>query len=276
MWVVVLLLGALAACSSDEPMTATPSELIVVEMPEWVAHFERADATGTFALHRLGTDEVLVHDADRAVDAVLPASTFKILNSLIALETGVLATVDELVPWDGVVRPIDAWNVDHSLRTGIEVSAVWAYQEIARQVGETRMAEQVNAAGFGNADIAGGIDRFWLDGALRISPIEQLDFLAALMNDDLPFAPEHQAAVRDILVRESGDGWTWGHKTGTALATQPVLGWLVGFVEHDGDTWVFAMNLDLGDVEVDSQIDPQLRQALTRTIPEDAGALPAG
>ena len=276
MWVVVLLLGALAACSSDEPMTATPSELIVVEMPEWAAHFERADATGTFALHRLGTDEVLVHDADRAVDAVLPASTFKILNSLIALETGVLATVDELVPWDGVVRPIDAWNVDHSLRTGIEVSAVWAYQEIARQVGETRMAEQVDAAGYGNADIAGGIDRFWLDGALRISPIEQLDFLAALMNDDLPFAPEHQAAVRDILVRESGDGWAWGHKTGTALATQPVLGWLVGFVEHEGDTWVFAMNLDRGDVEVDSQIDPQLRRALTRTILEDASALPAG
>ena len=138
------------------------------------------------------------------------------------------------------------------------------------------MAEQVDAAGYGNADIAGGIDRFWLDGALRISPIEQLDFLAALMNDDLPFAPEHQAAVRDILVRESGDGWTWGHKTGTALATQPVLGWLVGFVEHEGDTWVFAMNLDRGDVEVDSQIDPQLRRALTRTILEDAGALPAG
>ena len=276
MWVVVLLFGALAGCASDEPMTATPSELTVVEMPEWAAHFERADATGTFALHRLGTDEVLVHDADRAVDAVLPASTFKILNSLIALETGVLATVDELVPWDGVVRPIDAWNVDHSLRTGIEVSAVWAYQEIARQVGETRMAEQVNAAGYGNADIAGGIDRFWLDGALRISPVEQLDFLAALMNGDLPFAPEHQAAVRDILVRESGDGWAWGHKTGTALATQPVLGWLVGFVEHEGDTWVFAMNLDRGDVEVDSQIDPQLRRALTRTILEDAGALPAG
>ena len=276
MWVVVLLLGALAACSSDEPMTATPSELIVVEMPEWVAHFERADATGTFALHRLGTGEVLVHDADRTVDAVLPASTFKILNSLIALETGVLATVDELVPWDGVVRPIDAWNVDHSLRTGIEASAVWAYQEIARQVGETRMAEQVDAAGYGNADIAGGIDRFWLDGALRISPIEQLDFLAALMTDDLPFEPDDQAAVRDILVRESGDGWAWGHKTGTALAASPVLGWLVGFVEHADDTWVFAMNLDLGDVEVDSQIDPQLRQALTRTILEDASALPAG
>ena len=29
---------------------------------------------------------------------------------------------------------------------------------------------------YGNADPSGGVDRFWLDGALRISAMEQVDF----------------------------------------------------------------------------------------------------
>ena len=218
---------------------------------------------------------MLVHDSDRAATPAIPASTFKILNSLIALETGAVTDVDEMVPWDGVNRSIEAWNQDHSLRTGIQVSAVWAYQQLAREIGEAQMASFVSAAEYGNGDIGGPIDEFWLRGELRITPLEQLDMLAALMADELPFAADHQAAVREILVRESGDGWVWGHKTGTALAGDPVLGWLVGYTEFNGSTWVFAMNLDLGEgLDVDSQIDPKVRQQLSRAVLEHAGALP--
>jgi beta-lactamase class D len=193
---------------------------------------------------------------------------------LIILETGTVADVDEIVEWDGVQRDVPEWNRDHGLRTAIEFSAVWVYQELARRVGEEAMSELVAAAGYGNADIAGGIDQFWLDGDLRISPLEQVDFLGRLVDDDLPFSKENMAAVREIMVRESGDGWSWSHKTGTALSEDPVLGWLVGTTEYGGSTWIFAMNLDLGTVDVPSQIDPQVRQQITRTILVAEGALP--
>ena len=247
------------------------------ERPDWQAFFDREGVTGTFTLREIGSGTSHVLDADRAGDARLPASTFKILNSLVILETGVLADVDTFVPWDGVDRQIPAWNRDHSLRSGIEVSAVWMYQHLAREVGEDRMSMWVEAADYGNTDIGGGIDEFWLRGDLRISPLEQLDFLERLATGDLPFEPAVTEAVLDILVRESADGWVWRHKTGTALAPDPDLGWLVGIAENDDRRWVFALNVDLEPVDdVSDELDPQLRQRLARSILEEEGALPSG
>ena len=274
---VVLIL---AACSGTDSTTSGDPVAVNTEAP-WIGElFADAGAIGTFAAREVGTDETIVHDLDRAAAARLPASTFKILNSLIILETGVLSSVDEVVAWDGVMRDIDVWNRDHTLRTGIEVSAVWMYQQLAREVGSERMRSLVRAAGYGNADAGPVIDDFWLRGDLRISPLEQLDFLERLATGDLPFDAEHVDAVRDILVRESGAGWVWSHKTGTASAEEPVLGWLVGLATHDDTTWVFALNLDLetvGDDGVVGQIDPQLRLQLAREILVELGALgPSG
>ncbi len=235
---------------------------------DWAAAFDQGQVAGTFVLHQLGTGVVLVHDEVRAEPPYIPASTFKILNSLIALETGVVSSVDEQVPWDGVARS-DGWDRDHSLRSGIEVSAVWMYQEVARRVGEEDMASLVAATEYGNADIGGALDRFWLDGELRVSAVEQLDLLVKLMDNDLPFEVEHQQAVRDILVRASGDGWTWGHKTGLALANEPGLGWLVGYTEYEGSTWIFAMNVDLGETD-----DPSIRTTISCAVLASTGALP--
>ena len=239
--------------------------------------FEDAGVTGTFVAREVGAEATVGHDLDRADERRLPASTFKILNSLVALESGVVASVDEEVAWDGVEREVPSWNRDHSLRSGIEVSAVWMYQLVAAEVGARRMAEFVAGTGYGNAETGPNVTEFWLRGDLRISPLEQLDFLERLVTDDLPFAPEHQAAVRDIIVRERGDDWTWSHKTGTALAATPTLGWLVGTTSFDDRDWVFALNLDLGSVDdVGAQIDPQIRITIARDALELLGALPAG
>ncbi len=241
----------------------------------WAELFDKYGVEGTFVLRKLGEDQLRIHNSARAEEAMIPASTFKILNSLIALETGAVDSVDEVIPWDGVDRSIDAWNRDQTLRSGIAVSAVWAYQELARRIGEEQMAEWVTAAGYGNADIGGPIDEFWLRGELRISAVEQVNVLARLLRDELPFSVEHQAAVREILVQDEGDGWTFGYKTGTALSTEPVLGWLVGYTEYNGSTWVFATNLDLGgSANLDEQIDPLVRQQLARAILAAEGALP--
>ncbi len=274
----VVVVGCVGG-AGGEPSATTQASMTprLVDRPEWGSLFDDAGVTGTFVLREVGSDQTWVFDVDRATRRRLPASTFKVLNSMIILETGTVAGVDTVVPWDDTVREIPEWNRDHSLRSGIEVSAVWLFQALARDVGEREMAGWVERADYGNADIGGGIDEFWLRGELRISPVEQLDFLERMVEGELPFSSAVVDAVREILVREQGDDWSWSHKTGTALAAEPTLGWLVGTTHNRGREWVFAMNLDLSIGGLDGeQIDPQLRQRIAREVLVAEGALPSG
>src|SRR5204863_9094267 len=128
-------------------------------------------------------------------------------NSLIALETGVVADPDkDVFEWDGIKRDIAAWNSDHTLRSAIAASVVPVYQEIARRIGLERMQHYVDLLDYGNHDIGGGIDQFWLTGNLRIDPVQQIDFLDRLRRGVLPVSKRSQEVVRDILpVTKAGD-----------------------------------------------------------------------
>jgi beta-lactamase class D len=106
-----------------------------------------------------------------------PASTFKIFNSLVGLETGIIPNIQYEIPWDSVLRANQAWNSDHDLQKAFKNSTVWYYQELARRVGPLKMQYWLQKAKYGNADTSGGIDQFWLKGGLRISVKEQIRFL---------------------------------------------------------------------------------------------------
>ena len=245
----------------------------LVARSDWKPFFEAEGISGaTFVLHEIGTDRTEVYDESRAREPMSPASTFKIMNSMIILETGVLPDVDAVVPWDGVDRELDEWNRDHSLRSGIEVSAVWLYQELAQKVGEDKMQQWVTEAAYGNENIGGPIDSFWLDGDLRISALEQVEFLTRLESGELPFRTETVDAVREILVQESRTDWSWSYKTGLSATADPDLGWLVGTVDNGTSTWVFALNVDLE--QAGSQLDPSVRQTVAREILEAKAVLP--
>ncbi len=274
--VAACLLGFSACSSPGEeavPEPDRPDRLEIVEREGWQSFFEARGLTGTFALHQVGSDQVEVFDEARASQAMIPASTFKILNSMIILETMVVDDVDTVIPWDGVDRGLEGWNQDHTLRSAIEVSAVWVYQVLAREVGDDRMQEWVVAADYGNEDIGGSIDSFWLDGDLRISALQQIDFLTRFVEGELPFAPATLEAVGDILVRQSGPGWSWSHKTGLGTEADPNLGWLVGIVELESTSWVFAFNIDLE--AGGEQADPAVRLELARELLEAEGVLPS-
>ena len=108
------------------------------------------------------------------------------------------------IRWDGVKRDFDGWNQDQTLRSSMRHSTVWVYQQFAREIGEVREKEYLTRIQYGNADLSGGVDRFWLDGALRISAMEQVDFLRKLYRNELPFKVEHQRLVKDIMIVEAG------------------------------------------------------------------------
>jgi beta-lactamase class D len=193
----------------------------------FLKYFADEGTTGTFVALKPDDKLSILSDSVRARQVFLPASTFKIPNSVIALETGVVKDPDkDVFKWDGLTRDIPEWNKDHTLRSAIAVSAVPVYQQIARKVGPTRMQSYVDAFDYGNHNIAGGIDRFWLSGSLRISAIQQIAFLDKLRRRVLPVSKRAQNLTVDIL---------------------PVTkaGWLVGWAEKGSAQTVFALNLDV-------------------------------
>src|SRR4029453_18482408 len=158
--------------------------------------------TGTFVAYKVDDYLIISSDKVRSSEGKLPASTFKIPNSLIALETGVVEDPDkDVFKWDGVTRSIEAWNKDHTLRSAIAVSAVPVYQEIARRIGAERMQKYLDLMEYGNRDIGGGIDQFWLTGNLRIDPIQQIDFVDRLRRGVLPGSKGSQESRWDIAPR---------------------------------------------------------------------------
>jgi beta-lactamase class D len=211
-------------------------------------HFTDIGMAGTFVGYKTDDYLIIASDKDRSGQAMLPASTFKIPNSLIALETGVVADPDkDVFKWDGVVRDIAAWNQDHTLRSAIAASAVPVYQEIARRIGAGRMQSYLNEFDYGNRNIGGGIDQFWLTGDLRIDPVQQIDFVDRLRRSTLPAAARSQQLVRDILpVTKVGDAVIRA-KTGLLGAElgKPSLGWIVGWAEKGSAQTVFALNCDV-------------------------------
>jgi beta-lactamase class D len=171
-------------------------------------------------------------DRDACQKALTPASTFKIPNSMIGLETGVIPDAEFVLPWDGVKRSVDAWNHDHSLRTALRDSAVWYYQELARRVGQERMQIWLDRLDFGNRQMGDKVDRFWLDGPLAVTPLQQVEFLRRLVLAQLPISERTRGILLDITKRGELDGKILHGKTGWARPDEPSeVGWFVGWVE---------------------------------------------
>ena len=243
------VLGLLAAASilpSRSFANVAPQRSEIRE--DLAKRFTDEGTAGTFVGYKTDDYLLIASDKERSGQAMLPASTFKIPNSLIALETGVVVDPDkDVFKWDGVVRSIEGWNRDHTLRSAIAASAVPVYQEIARRIGAERMQKYVDLLEYGNRDIGGGIDQFWLTGNLRIDPVQQVDFVDRLRRGALPVSKRSQDLVRDILpVTKAGDA-TIRAKTGLVGAEtgKPSLGWLVGWAEKGPASTVFALNLDI-------------------------------
>ncbi|WP_170136599.1 penicillin-binding transpeptidase domain-containing protein [Nannocystis exedens] len=281
-WLLIVSL-LLSACARPTPAVAPPIAAgtsspapQVVERVDGSAQplFAAAQVEGVFVLRSLTTGEQIVTDAALAGTGELPASTFKIPNALIGLERGVLAGADATLKWDGVERAgPPAWNRDHSLASALRDSTVWFFQEVARRVGPAAMHASLRAFAYGNADIGGGIDRFWLQGALRISPREQVEFISRLHRRELPVAREHMALVEHMLTRAQAPGWSWRGKTGLTAHEGRAVGWLVGLAERDGTTWAYALLLRAPEAEEERLVP--VRAELTRALLIHYGALPA-
>jgi beta-lactamase class D len=74
------------------------------------------DRSGTFVMIDVTTGARWVHNPELAAGKLSPCSTFKIWNTLIGAETGLLTAPGQAIyRWDGVERFLPDWNKDLTL-----------------------------------------------------------------------------------------------------------------------------------------------------------------
>ncbi|MDZ4835243.1 MAG: class D beta-lactamase [Candidatus Melainabacteria bacterium] len=222
---------------------------------------------GAFVLLDLNTNKFVRYNKTRCAKRFAPCSTFKIFNALAGLDSKVISGPDDKKKWDGKKRMVDSWNRDHTLETAMQESTIWYFQEVAKDVGEERMKKYIQAVGYGNQDISGGITKFWLGGSLAISADEQVAFLKRLYNNDLPFSKEAMETVKKILIVSDDGSSIMRGKTGTDMVDgKTVLGWFVGYVIEDGKPYIFATN-----ISADDKVNGRLARTITRSILHNLG-----
>lgn len=207
--------------------------------------FSKRNAEGTIVISSLDGRTEYFSNKARSEKRFLPASTFKIPNTLIALEESVIANEKEIIKWDGEDKGWSPWNKDQSLETAFPLSCVWFYQELAKRVGNSKYLTHLDKLHYGNKITGPDVTKFWLEGDLKISAREQIDFLKKLYKDQLPYKNEHLKILKKIMIVEETTQYVVRAKTGWAMRIKPQLGWYVGYVETHGQVWFFATNIDI-------------------------------
>jgi beta-lactamase class D len=214
--------------------------------------FDDNNVTGCFALLNNANGQITVYNLARYRDSsFLPASTFKIVNALIGLQTGIISDDSMVIKWDGIERSIKDWNRDLTMYEAFRVSSVPYYQEVARRIGKDSMERWLDRIGYGGGindtlyRIGTAIDTFWLDNTLKITPAEQQGLVKKLYFRQLPFFKTYQDIVKRAMLRERTPDYTLAYKTGWGKTeTGNQLGWITGWLEEEGHPYFIVLNIE--------------------------------
>lgn len=214
------------------------------------------------------------NDFEYAQKGYLPASTFKIPHSLIALETGVVESDSTLFPWDGTARALNIWEQDLQFHEALRYSCVPCYQQVARKIGALRMRRFLDTLNYGQMVFdSTSVDKFWLTGSSKISPFQQLDFLHRFYANRLPVSSRSEQIVKDMLVLERDDNYTLSGKTGWSIRGERNQGWFVGQLQTKGKAYYVATHVEPKG-SFDEAFFLKARKALSVQAFRELGLLP--
>ena len=203
---------------------------------------------GSFVLYNMAQDTWNIYDMDRAALRVSPDSTYKIYDALIGLEAGVITPEDSTMEWNRELYPFQEWNTDQTLQSAMSASVNWYFQEIDKQLGTSAIDRYIREIRYGNENTKGGLSSYWMESSLKISPIEQVELLRKLYENNLGFGIQNVNAVKDSILLSSSEAGNLYGKTGTGcIDGKDVNGWFVGYVEAPDNTWFFAANIAAND-----------------------------
>lgn len=239
-------------------------------------YFAENKVTGCFGLYNNATNQFTFYNKKRFTDSsYLPASTFKIVNSLIGLQTGVISNDSMIIKWDSVKRNVEAWNKDLSMYEAFRVSAVPYYQEVARRIGKNNMEYWLDTVNYGAGPkdtafiIKTAIDTFWLDNTLKITPDEELGLVKMLYFNQLPFFKAYQEKVKRAMLFENTTMYRLAYKTGWGEKENGNhLAWIVGWVEENNHPYFFVLNFESPDANADI---PAIRMKILKGILKQLG-----
>lgn len=205
-------------------------------------YFDQYKVTGTFAVFDNTQGHFNIYDSANFRKRYTPASTFKIVNSLIGLETGKIFDENMVIKWDGVERRVKEWNQDLTMEQAFKLSSVAYYQEVARRIGKDTMQHWIDTLQYGNKNISGPVDSFWLNNTLKISPDEQLGLVKRLYFEQLPFQKRSQQIVRKVMLMEDNSLYKLSYKTGWGFDEKgDNVGWVVGWIEENRHPYFFVL-----------------------------------
>jgi len=240
----------------------------VSEEQDFAELFENQAVEGTIVVSSLKTGQTFIHNDRRASIRYSTASTFKILNTLIALEERVISAKNDIFKWDGHIYGYSGWNHDQTLESAFKLSCVWCYQVLARQIGIDKYRRYLKELKYGTLSEPVNETTFWLDGSLKISAMEQVSFLKNIYRRTLPFNKRSYEVLKAIMLVEQTATYSIWAKTGWAVRVSPQVGWYVGYVKTQKDVWFFATQIEIKNKE-----DLTLRQKLTMDALKAKGIL---
>jgi len=221
-------------------------------------YFDDNKVDGCFTLLNNADGKVTVYNMALDTQRFLPASTFKIVNSLIGLQTGKIVNDTMMIKWDGKVRIFPGgdtakdWNKDMGMTEAFKVSCLPYYQEVARRIGKDTMRAWIDSIGYGNKNINGPVDSFWINNTLKISPDEQLGLVKRLYFDQLPFRKSVHEMVRNVMMQEDNTAYKLSYKTGWGFGEDGnALGWIVGWIEENRHVYFFVTFVKAPVKEID-------------------------
>ena len=216
-----------------------------IVISEFNTIIESADVKGSILIYDFENNKYYSNDFQWAEKGNLPASTFKIPNSIIALETGIVEDDSTLFKWDGEKRYLKNWEQDLTFKQAFHYSCVPCYQEVARKIGTKKMSKHLNEIDYGNMKVDSlSIDSFWLIGGSRINQFQQIDFLKRFYNSELPISKRTETIMKRMKVIEHNSIYKLSGKTGWSIKNGNNNGWFIGYIETQNKTYFFASNIE--------------------------------
>jgi len=233
--------------------------------------FDNCQVEGSITIYDYQKKQWISSDMEDSHHTTLPASTFKILNTLIALETGAVEDENEIIPWIGDEYDTSRYGIrpetfhSMSMKEAFQLSAGWAYVELAKRIGKEKYKKYLTQSNYGNVDLSVPGYDFWNFGDFAISPANQIETLIGVYEETLPFSANSFRILKDIMIVEQRDDYVLRAKTGWTRVEGKNIGWWVGYVEKKDNVYFFATRL-INDRSDNNQNFGECRKTITRDI----------